>query len=103
MRTSVPNGKKILHSGDKCLLITPDKYDSGKIVIFLNSSLNGKYLFQSEDNSKEIFVCHDDAQFLILPTKNQLKKAIDLSLDIECKELFEAFSNDLLNGRFNNY
>lgn len=90
-----------LQSGERCKLRLPGQRDQGKIVLFLNKSLNGKYLFQAEDNEREIFVCHDDSQFVVLPTKEQIKSAIDLCLDLGWKELFDELSEDLLHGNYN--
>lgn len=101
MRTGLPE-KKHLQSGDKCRILIPENKYSGTIAIFLNKSLNGNFLFKSWENQNEIIVCHDETQFAVLPTESQLKAAIDLCLDLGWKDMFKDFSNQLLEGEYNN-
>ncbi|WLR52007.1 hypothetical protein LC040_03590 [Bacillus tianshenii] len=90
-----------LKTGTKCRIMNPKKQDVGEIVLYLRRNQYGHYLFKKSFEDKRHIICYSDTDFEILPSEQELRDLIDLSLDLGSSSLFEAYTEQLCSGQHN--
>ncbi|OEH93800.1 hypothetical protein [Bacillus solimangrovi] len=90
-----------MKSGTLCKILNPKKKDVGEVVLFLRRNQYGHYLFKKSIDDKRHIICYSDVDFQIIPTEQELRDLIDLSLDLGSSSLFDQYTEQLRYGQYN--